>query len=344
AFYQYAGEEALAHLFRVTAGLDSMVMGEPEITGQVKAAWARSQAAGTAGRGLERAFQKALNVTKRVRTETAIGNAAVSVPYAAVELAKQIFGSLNGRNVMILGAGKMGELSARYLKASGASGIFVTNRTHENAVALAESLGGTAVPFEDRWTSLATADIVICSTGSTQPILEKHDAERIRQQRGGRPVFLIDIAVPRDVDPAVREVSGVFHYDIDDLQQVVNQNLEQRKVAAAEAEIILQREAHDFQQKLGAERVVPTLVALHDRLNEIRTQELRNFSAEHSNLPQAEMDEIEVLTERIIQRIGNQMARELKQIQHVPEQEQLTDALRRLFQLHRPAPISSVRG
>ena len=167
-FYRLLGDQALVHVFRVAASLDSMVLGEPQITGQVKSAWARAQQAGTSGRFLDAVFQKALGVAKRVRNETAIGQAAVSVPYAAVELARQIFGPLDGCKVLILGAGKMGELSARYLAANGAGSIWVLNRTYENAVELAKKLGGTAVPFEDRWAHLADADIILSSTGSTQ--------------------------------------------------------------------------------------------------------------------------------------------------------------------------------
>ena len=240
-FYRLVGDQALTHVFRVTASLDSMVVGEPEITGQVKSAWSKAQQAGATGRFLDAVFQKALSVSKRVRNETAIGAAAVSVPYAAVELAKQIFGSLKGRKVLVLGAGKMSELSARYLVANGASAIWVTNRTYARAVELAGKLGGCAVPFEERWKHLADADIVLTSTGCPHVILSKEDAERIRGARQGRPVFLIDIAVPRDIDPAVRDVPGVFLYDIDDLEQVVEHNLSQRHAAAAEAEKLVAR-------------------------------------------------------------------------------------------------------
>ena len=333
SFYRCTGDAALEHVFRVAASLDSMVVGEPEITGQVKTAWGRAQQAGATGPFLDAVFQKALNVAKRVRNETPIGAAAVSVPYAAVELARQIFGRLEGRQVLILGTGKMGELSARYLLSNGAATVWVTSRSYEHALSLAEKLGGAAIPFERRWEHLGDADIVISSTGCPHAILTREDAERIHRQRAGRAVFLIDIAVPRDVEPAVREVPGVFLYDIDDLERVVARNLSGRQAAAREAEQIVAREAQQFSRKLAAQRVVPTIVALRERLEEIRRQELEHYRSQFGPLTHAEEQAIETLTTQLVQRIATQLARELKQVPGRPEQEQLTAALRRLFGL-----------
>jgi glutamyl-tRNA reductase len=335
SFYRLYGEKALAHVFRVTSSLDSMVVGEPEITGQVKSAWARAQQAGSTGRFLDAVFQKALSVAKRVRNETPIGAAAVSVPYAAVELAKQIFGSLEQRNVLVFGAGKMSELSARYLLASGAGSLRVTNRTYEKAVELATLLHGVAVPYEDRWRHLAQADIVLSSTGCPHVILTREDAERMHRERQGRPVFLIDIAVPRDIDPAVREIPGIFLYDIDDLEQVVAHNLAERHTAALAAEKIVAAEAAGFRRKLAAERVVPTIVAVRQRLDEIRRQELERFRAEFGPLCEEHERALDELASRIIQRISTQLARELKQAPENAEQDILTAAIRQLFRLHR---------
>jgi glutamyl-tRNA reductase len=318
-----------------------MVVGEPEITGQVKAAWSKAQQAGATGRFLDAVFQKALGVSKRVRNETAIGAAAVSVPYAAVELARQIFGSLKDRKVLVLGAGKMSELSARYLVASGASAVWVTNRTYAHAVELADRLGGGAVPFEDRWQHLADADIVLSSTGCPHVVISKEDAQRIHGARQGRPVFLIDIAVPRDIDPAVRDVPGVFLYDIDDLEQVVERNLSQRQAAATEAEQIVAREAQSFSRKLASERVVPTITALHAHLEQIRQEEMERYEREFGPLSAAEQQALDALTAKMVQRISSELARELKQIPERPEQDQLADALRRLFHLPRPRPALS---
>ncbi|MCL5287621.1 MAG: glutamyl-tRNA reductase, partial [Acidobacteria bacterium] len=329
-----------AHIFRVTSSLDSMVVGEPEITGQVKSAWARAQQAGTTGRFLDAVFQKALSVAKRVRNETPIGAAAVSVPYAAVELARQIFGSLEQRKVLVLGAGKMSELSARYLVANGASSLWVTNRTFEKAVELATLLHGVAVPFEDRWRHLAQADIVLASTGCPHVILTREDAERMHHEREGRPVFLIDIAVPRDIDPAVREIPGMFLYDIDDLEHVVAHNLEGRHTAALAAEKIVAAEAAGFRRKLAAERVVPTIVAVRQRLDEIRRQELDRFRAEFGPLCEEHERALDELAARIVQRISTQLARELKQAPENAEQDILTAAVRQLFRLHRSQTVS----
>ncbi len=340
SFYHLEGDEALAHIFRVAASLDSMVVGEPEITGQVKSAWAKAQKAGTTGRFLDAVFQKALSVAKRVRNETPIGASAVSVPYAAVQLARQIFGRLEGRKVLILGTGKMGELSARYLLSSGATAVWVTNRTYEHALSLAEKLGGRAVRFEERWQHLADADIVIGSTGCPHAILTREDAERIHQHRQGRPVFFIDIAVPRDIDPSVREIPGVLLYDIDDLERVVAQNLSERQAAAAEAEGIIAREVETFRTKLAAEQVVPTIVALRERLEEIRRQELECYRAEYGPLSPAEEQALEALTSHLVQRISSQLARELKQSPERPDQEQLAAAVRRLFGLPNRAPAT----
>ena len=339
-FYRHHGEAAVAHLMRVTAGLDSMVIGEPEITGQVKTAWTRAQRCGASGRMLDSVFQKALNVCKRVRTETAIGNAAVSVPYAAVELAKQIFGSLAGRKVLVLGAGKMSELSARYLAASGASELHVTNRTLANAESVASALGGRAVPYEQRWTCFAEDDIVISSTGCPHLVFTREDAERVRTERRGRPIFLIDIAVPRDIDPAVRDLPGVFLYDIDDLERVVARNLAEREAAAADAERIVKREAAAFHARLDAERVVPTIIAMRQALEEIRREEMESFRASLAPLGEEERAAVEEMTARITQRVANRLARELKQVAATPERDQLAAAIRKLFRL-RTEPVSA---
>lgn len=334
-FYRVLDDGALRHVFRVASSLDSMIVGEAQITGQVKAAWAAAQQARATGRFLDAVLQKALSVAKRVRAETAVGSAVVSVPYAAVELARQIFGSLEGRKVMVLGAGKMGEAAARNLLSRGAGTLWVANRTHSSGVALANALKGIAVPFEERWAHLAEADVVISSTGSTQPVLGRADLERIRRQRNGRPILLIDIAVPRDIDPAVRELPGVFLYDIDDLQQVVERNLSQRQSAAQQAERLVAGEAAAFRRKLAAERVVPTIVAVRERLEEIRRQEMERYRQQSGQASAEMVEAVEALTQRIVQRVSNQVARELKQAPELPEQDRLTTALRQLFQLPR---------
>ena len=332
-FYRLLDDAALAHIFRVASSLDSMVLGEPEIVAQVKAAWALAQEVGTSGRFLDAVLQKALGVSKRVRNETAIGNCAVSVPYAAVELARQIFGSLKGRKVLLLGAGKMSELSARYLIKNGATDVRVVNRTLERAEELAQKLGGVAVPFEQRRQHLAEADVVISSTACPHMILSREEAEAICRERAGAPLLLVDIAVPRDIDPAVREVHGVFLYDIDEMEQVVKRNAGERQLAAAEAEKIVAAETKFFRHRLLAEHVVPTIVALRERLNDLCRQELEALRHDAGPFPQDQDQILESLTARITQRIAGALARELKELPEKVEQEQMTAAVQRLFHL-----------
>ena len=267
-FYRLLDEAALLHIFRVASSLDSMVVGEPQVISQVKQAWQQAQEVGVTGRFLDAVMQKALTVSKRVRSETAIGNAAVSIPYAAVELTRQIFGTLENKKVLLLGAGKMSELSARGLLNHGASSIRVINRTLENAAELAAKLGGLAIPFEERWQHMAEADIIISSTSCPHTILSREEAEILVRGRNDQPLVIVDIALPRDIDSAVREVKGVFLYNLDDLENVVDHNAGAREAAAADAQKILEAEAQGFRRKLMAERVVPTIVALRQRLDE----------------------------------------------------------------------------
>ncbi|HZU45020.1 MAG TPA: glutamyl-tRNA reductase, partial [Terriglobales bacterium] len=312
-FYRLLDEEALEHMFRVASSLDSMVLGEPEIVGQVKAAWKMAQQVGSTGRFLDAVMQKALTVSKRVRNETAIGSSAVSVPYAAVELAKQIFGSLEKRTVLLMGAGKMSELSARYLVNQGANSVRVLNRTFEHAAELAAKLGGTPVSFEDRWQHMVEADIVISSTSCPHTILAREEAEAIAAQRNGRPLCLIDIAVPRDIDPGVKNVSGVFLYDIDDLEGVVKHNAGERELAAEDAQKIVLSEVKEFRRKLAAERIVPTIIALRLRLDEICRQELDSCKQEFGPFPNDQEKALSAVTSRITQRIAGLLARQLKE-------------------------------
>jgi glutamyl-tRNA reductase len=335
-FYRLLDEAALLHVFRVTSSLDSMVIGEPQIISQVKNAWQQAQKVGTTGRFLDAVLQKALTVSKKVRNETAIGNAAVSVPYAAVETARTLFGSIEGRKVLLFGAGKMSELSARYLINQGAASVHVVNRTLEHAVQLAEKLGGTAVPFDDRWPYMLQADILISSTSCPHTVLCRDEAERIAKERKNRPMCLVDIAVPRDIDPAVRQVEGMFLFDIDDLEQAVRHNAVGREAAAAEAEKIIVVEANGFRRKLMAERVVPTIVALRGRLDDICRQELEYFCEEFGPFSKDQEQMFEAVTSRITKRIAGSLARELKELPERVEQEQMTAAVQRLFHLETP--------
>jgi len=341
-FYRLLDEAALLHIFRVASSLDSMVVGEPQVVSQAKQAWQQAQKIGTTGRFLDAVMQKALTVSKRVRTETAIGSAAVSIPYAAVELTRQIFGTLENKKVLLLGAGKMSELSARGLLNQGASSVCVINRTLEHATELAAKLGGTAIPFEERWQHMSNADIIISSTSCPHTILSREEAENMTRGRKETPLVIVDIAMPRDIDSDVREVKGVFLYDLDDLENVVDHNAHEREVAAAEAQKILQSEAQGFRRRLMAERVVPTIVALRERLDELCRQELDSFRNECGPFSMDQDEMLNAVMSRMTQRIAGSLARELKELPEKMEQEQMTTALQRLF--HLQAPKTAIAG
>jgi glutamyl-tRNA reductase len=351
-FYRLLDEGALLHIFRVASSLDSMVVGEPQVVSQVNEAWRQAQKVGATGRFLDAVLQKALTVSERVRSETAIGNAAVSIPYAAVELTRQIFGTLENRKVLLLGAGKMGELSARELLKHGAGSVCVSviNRTLEHAAELAAKLGGVAIPYEERWQPMAEADIIISSTSCPHTILSREEAELVVRERQNRlnqsrqnedrPLVIVDIAMPRNIDAAVREVNGIFLYDLDDLENVEDHNASEREAAAREAQKILRAEAQGFRYKLVAERVVPTIVALRQRLDEICRQELDSLRQENGPFSKDQDEMLNAMMSRMTQRIAGSLARELKGLPEKSEQEQLTTALRRLFHLQTSEPAS----
>jgi glutamyl-tRNA reductase len=340
-FYRLLDEAALLHIFRVASSLDSMVIGEPQVISQVKQAWQQAQKIGVTGRFLDAVMQKALTVSKRVRSETAIGNAAVSIPYAAVGLTRQIFGALENKKVLLLGADKMSELSARGLLNHGAGSVCVINRTLEHATELAEKLGGVAIPFEERWQHMAEADIIISSTSCPHTILSREEAEMLvheREVRGRKdqPLVIVDIAMPRDIDAEVRQVKGVFLYNLDDLENVVDHNAGERETAAADAQKIVQAEVQGFRRRLMAERVVPTIVALRQRLDEICRQELDSFRQENGPFSKDQDEMLNAVMSRMTQRVAGSLARELKELPEKVEQEQMTAAVQRLFHLQTP--------
>ncbi|MGO9518162.1 MAG: glutamyl-tRNA reductase [Candidatus Korobacteraceae bacterium] len=340
-FYRLMDDVALTHIFRVCSSLDSMVLGEPEITGQVKQAWAQAQQAGTTGRFLDAVMQKAMTVSKRTRTETAIGSSAVSVPYAAVELSRKVLGELKGREILVIGAGKMSDRAAHYLMKAGANRVMVMNRTLDRAEEMAKKMGATAVRFEDREHHLKAADIIVSSTACPNYILSRKEAEVIAKQREHRPMVVIDIAVPRDIDPAVREVEGIHLFDMDDLEQVVQRNGVGRRVAAEAAEEIVQAEMQGFRRKLMAERVVPTIVALRQRLDDLCRQELEVLREEFGPFTEDQDQALTTLTSHITQRIAGSLARELKELPERGEQEALAAAVKRLFQLEQPSVVAA---
>jgi glutamyl-tRNA reductase len=311
--YQLHDQEAVRHLFRVAASLDSMVVGEPQILGQVKEAFAVARNAGAVGSQLEHLLQSAFAAAKRVRTETAIGSNSVSIASVAVELARKIFGSLQGRTIFLVGAGKMSELAARHLVQQGAGSILVTNRTEERARQLAEPFQGRVVPFDQLHEVAAEADIVISSTGAPHPIFRREHGQAFMHRRRNRPMFFIDIAVPRDVDPAVNQIEGIFVYDIDDLQQVAAAHIAERKSQAGDAEGLIAAEVERFHQRRRAVNVAPAIVSLQRQGEEIRQAELRRIHARLGTLTDEQLAAVEALTRGLVNKFLHPPMQALKQ-------------------------------
>jgi glutamyl-tRNA reductase len=303
ALYTYAEGDAVRHAFRVASSLDSMVIGEPQILGQVKDAFALAQSCEAVGPALHSLFTQAFAVAKKVRTETEIARHAVSVSFAAVELAKKIFAGLQGKAVLLVGAGKMSELAARHLVEQGVFPVYVTNRTWARAQEMARALSGTAVPFDELSTALAAVDIVVTSTGAPEPVIRREMVQRIMHGRRGRPLFFIDIAVPRDVDGAVGELDNVYCYDIDDLKQVVDANIRERVREAHRAEALVEREVTKFVARLGDIEVVPTIVSLRERLEAIRSGEVKRTLARLPAATPETREAIEAMSTAIVNKI-----------------------------------------
>ncbi|MFQ6110848.1 MAG: glutamyl-tRNA reductase, partial [Nitrospinota bacterium] len=260
--YTFSTADTVRHLFRVASSLDAMVVGEPQILGQVKEAYRIAREGGYTGAILNQLFERAFSVAKKVRTETRVAESAVSVSYAAAELAKKIFGNLSGKVVLLLGAGEMAELAAQHLVAAGAETVLVANRRHERALELARALSGRAITFDRVEEELSRADIVIGSTSAPHHVITKAQAHEAIKARKGKPIFFIDIAVPRDIEPSVNELRDVYLYNIDDLEEVVEANRKQREREAAKAELIVEGEAEEFCRWLDSLNVVPTILSL----------------------------------------------------------------------------------
>ena len=301
--YTKAKTEAVHHCFRVASSLDSMILGEPQILGQLKEAFALAQSCQTVGPVLHAVMTRAFAVAKKVRTETGVARHAVSVSFAAIELARKIFGGLEGKAVLLIGAGKMGELAAKHLVTHGAFPIYVTNRTLSAAQELARALPGTAVPFGEHTATLAQVDIVICSTGAPEPIVRREDVQRALHARRPRPLFFIDIAVPRDVEPAVNDLDNVFCYDIDDLRQVVEANIRERQREAHKAEGLVEREVGRWASRLQDLEVVPTIVSLREKLEAIRQNEVARTLSRLPHAPPETRAAIEALSQSIVNKI-----------------------------------------
>jgi glutamyl-tRNA reductase len=299
--YEFREREAVRHLFRVASSLDSMVVGEPQILGQVKEAYTIARDAGAVSTHLEALLQRTFTVAKKIRTETQIGSSSVSIASVAVDLATKIFGSLYGKTVLLVGAGKMSELAARHLIQKGASSILVTNRTQSRAEKIAENFSSLtvhteAIPFEALYEQADRADIVITSTGAPQKIFGRSHGQHFLHRRRNRPMFFIDIAVPRDVDPRMNEVEGCFVYDIDDLQQVAAANLADRSREAAAAENIVSREVDKYQERLQSRDAVPAIKALQQQAEELRVAELARSQSKLADLSPQQREAVEALT------------------------------------------------
>ncbi len=312
-FYRLMDDIALAHIFRVASSLDSMVLGEPEIMTHLEEAWRHAKQAGCTGRFLDSIIQKALSVSKRVRSELAISDESFSMPYAAVELSIQELGDLTGREVLLIGAGHMTEMAARRLMSAGAGNVNITSRTPASAEELATRLKARCVPFEERRRYLETADIVVSSTLSAQCIISREQAEAVAHARGHRPLVLIDIAVPRDIDPGVREIEGMRLFDIDDLEQAVRRNSGERHAAAAAAEKIICAEVSGFRRRLAAEQSVPAFAALRHYLDELCRQELELLRKEFGPFTADQDQAMTAFAAHVMQRIASSLARELKE-------------------------------
>jgi glutamyl-tRNA reductase len=348
--YLYLVDDAavVRHLFRVSASLDSMVVGEAQILGQVKEAYDYACEHESTSRVFNKLFRQSFEVGKRVRTETGIGENAVSISYAAVELARKVFEDLAGKTIMIVGAGKMSELTAKHLVSCGVERVLVANRTFERAQEFAAAFDGEAVPYEDLFDTLCDVDIVISSTAATQYVITPDGVEKALKCRSRRPLFFIDIAVPRDVDPAVNDLHDCFLYDIDDLQGVVDSNLEERMREAERAEVIIDEELAEFAAWLESMEVVPTVAAIRAQAEKIRQAELEKALKRLGHLSEKELKTVEALTGAIVNKMLHEPTRRLKDSVGEKDGYVKVDAARQLYGLdeteEKPGYAQRIKG
>jgi glutamyl-tRNA reductase len=335
--YLHKGENAIRHLFRVGASLDSMIVGEPQILGQLKQAYREASERNCTGVILNRLLHKAFSVAKRIRTETGIGSSAVSISYAAVELAKKIFGNLDGKRAMLAGAGEMAELAAQHLLNQGIAEVVVANRTFERAVNMARCFNGKAVAFEELVSELAYVDILISSTGAPNLILTRDQLKPVMRQRRNSPLFLIDIAVPRDLDPQLNDLDNVYLYGIDDLQNVVEMNKAERDKEALRAERIVTEETLKFMLWLGSMEITPTIVALREKANEVCQVELAKTMVQLKNLSPKEEKSLEKMASAIANKLLHNPILYLKSNDEPEEKRRKLAMTRKIFGLD-PAP------
>jgi len=331
--YTFEDMEAVKHIFRVASSLDSMAVGEPQILGQIKDAYFQATREKTSGVILNRLMHRAFHVAKRVRTETGISDAAISISYAAVELAKKIFHNLGGKRVLSIGAGEMAELAATHLMNNGVESITVANRTFDRAVQIAESFRGNPVSFEEIGSQLFEVDIVITSTASPGYVIKYDQVKGSLRKRRNRPLFFIDIAVPRDVEPRVNDLGNIYLYDIDDLKGVIEVNIAHRQQEAIKAERIVQEEVIKFERWLKTLEVVPTIISLKEKAEAIRQTELKRSLGSVNQLTPSQLEMIETLTRSITEKIINDPILVLKRKADRPSKDSYLDITRKLFDL-----------
>jgi glutamyl-tRNA reductase len=341
--YWHEGDRAISHLFRVASSLDSMIVGESQILGQIKEAFEVALTHKATGIILNKVVKKAISVAKRVRTETKIAEMAVSVSYAAVELAKKIFSDLGEKTVLLVGAGEMAKLAARHFIANGVRHVRVTTRNPQHALELANRFDGTAVAFEEFREDMASADIVLVSTGAAHYLVSVDDVQRSVKQRMNRPMFLIDISVPRNIDPAVRHVDNAFLFDIDDLKTRVEQNRGERLNEAEKAERMVMDEVGIVRQWLQSLEVTPTIVALRARIDDIKQAELDKTLGRLANLSAQERELVEAMASSIVNKLIHNTMVTLKAEVNSSEGAAFVEAARRFFSLADPA-VSNVKG
>jgi len=335
--YWHTGDRAIAHLFRVASSLDSMIIGESQILGQLKDAFEVALAHKTTGVIMNKVVKKAISVAKRVRTETKIAEMAVSVSYAAVELAKKIFSNLHEKTVLLVGAGEMAKLAAKHLIANGVGHVRITTRTPQHAVDLAERFGGTAVPFDQFKDDMASADIVLVSTGAAHYLVGAEDVHRAVQERMNRPMFLIDISVPRNIDPAVRHVDNAFLFDIDDLKHRVEQNRAGRVHEAEKAERMVIEEVTMILDWMKSLEVTPTIVALRNRVEDIKRAEVEKVLGRLGHLSAQDRELVEGLASSIVNKLIHRTMVTLKNEVNSSSGPAFVEAARQFYALDRPA-------
>lgn len=329
SLFSHNGGDAVKHVFRVASSLDSMVLGEPQILGQIKDAFDFALSKKTTGVLLNKLMKKAISTAKRVRTETGIAENAVSVSFAAVELAKKIFTNLSGKSFMLLGAGEMAELAGRHLVNNGVTDVMVVNRTYDRGCELAQEFNGKPVRFENFLHEVVHADIIICSTGAPTYVLHKEQMQKVMKERKNRAVFIIDISVPRNIDPEINKIDNVYLYDVDDLQEVVDSNIHGRKKEAEKAEKIIDEEVDKFIRWMSSLDSVPTIVALRQKAEEIKREEFEKFRGKFPDMDEAKMKAVEYLATAIVNKLIHPPTTALKE--DTEDRDELIAMIKKLY-------------